>query len=286
MRQEGQHAVARKTFSPKPNLTIEALLKLFAGSQIPKKVHLLSFFFLFWVFKHLLFLLIKKLEWDLYLNIYFILSSVSVEPNDFVDQTYITDSIYIWTYVESVMSFQPEDKTNLGFRAVGLSGQIFWSVFLCQRKEGDFSLSYSDAIPSSLQACSTFWWVPALWISVPSESETGMNAVCQSRRCCGAAWKWWSSPMKADVHQQRWFPGVVLVFDYSLFCSGCVFHSSPLVSVCSDNERRGHTCRQPTETATDRREDVGDRATVLSEQTPGVRRLPCARIPLPHPDCA
>lgn len=73
-------------------------------------------------------------------------------------------------------------------------------------------------------------------------------------------------------------PGVWL---FPVLFGVCFFHSSSLVSVCSDNERRGHTHRQPTETATDRREDAGDRATVLSQHTPGVRR-----IPLPHPDCA
>lgn len=89
--------------------------------------------------------------------------------------------------------------------------------------------------------------------------------------CCGM--KMLRFPVKNDVHQQRQFPGVILVFDFfPLFCSGCVLHSSTLISVCSDNEHGGHTqtAYGDGDRQTDRHGDVPDGASAFSEPPPGV----------------
>lgn len=85
--------------------------------------------------------------------------------------------------------------------------------------------------------------------------------------------------------ERRRAPVETIPWCFALFCSRCVFHSPTVICVCSDNEHRGHTDGDRRTQGRARQSHRVFRAASWCSAF-ALKGFYCARIPLPHPDCA
>lgn len=129
-----------------------------------------------------------------------------------------------------------------------------------------------------------------------------LSCVCVVVWCAFNALKWWRSLWKLVCTNRSnslvpcvWFSHVFTLFHPPLSCTGCVSHSSTLISVCSDNEHGG-AHGLPTERSMERHADQPKRASLCVEwerehsvfvgnsvcSTFAIMAYLCAQIPLQH----